>query len=309
MGRFDDRATLRRGVVDTLKWRVLDRLLGRGAPPGNTGFRTPLSIPDTVLMRSNATSLTWIGHATFAFRLGGLLFVTDPHWSSRLALLFPRKAPPGLPLARMPRIDVVAITHNHPDHLDLPTIARIGPNPTYVTPIGNGKYLRGRGITSIVELDWWESVRIGGVEIALVPARHFSMRTPLDRNDALWGGFVFRSVNGTIYHAGDTAYFEGFHAIGRRYGPIDWALLPIGSYEPRWFMESQHMNPEDAGAAFLDLGARAFVPMHWGTFHTADEPFGEPPQRLRAFFRSRGLDEARLWQMAIGETRPLLTAT
>lgn len=305
MGRFDDRATLRRGLADNLRWRVAHRLLGRGPRPDLSGFRTPVSAPDMALLRSAAPSLTWIGHATFAFRLGGAFVVTDPNWSARLALLFPRRAPPGVPLADLPRIDVVAITHNHLDHLDLPTVRQIGPGPLYVTPLGNGRYLRQLGITNIKELDWWQSVRVNELEIALVPARHFSMRTPLDRNDALWGGFVFKSSEGTLYHSGDTAYFTGFRSIRARYGPIDWALLAVGSYEPRWFMESQHMNPEDAAAAFVDLDAGALVPMHWGTFNTADEPLGEPPERLRSAFRFRNLGEPRLWQMAVGETRKL----
>ncbi|MCC7073406.1 MAG: MBL fold metallo-hydrolase [Deltaproteobacteria bacterium] len=305
MGRFDDRATLRRGLGDNIRWRVVHRLLGRGPLPDLSGFRTPIALPDLALLHSTAPSLTWVGHATFALRLGGALVLTDPNWSAHLARLFTRRAPPGIALQELPRIDVVAITHNHMDHLDLPTLSQIGNGPLYVTPLGNGRYLRELGITNIKELDWWQSVRLNELQIALVPARHFSMRTPFDRNDALWGGFVFKSSEGTLYHSGDTAYFQGFRAIRERWGPIDWAALAVGSYEPRWFMESQHMNPEDAAVAFVDLDARALVPMHWGTFSTADEPLGQPPERLRSVFRFRRLDERRLWQLAIGETRAL----
>jgi L-ascorbate metabolism protein UlaG (beta-lactamase superfamily) len=131
------------------------------------------------------------------------------------------------------------------------------------------------------------------------------MRLPWDRDDALWGGFVVRSADGALYHSGDTGYFDGFKEIGERAGPIDWALLPIGAYEPRWFMEPQHASPEDAGQAFLDLGARQLVAMHWGTFRLTDEPRAEPPERIRAFFAARALDPERLWVLDIGENRPL----
>ena len=144
---------------------------------------------------------------------------------------------------QLPPIDVVLVSHNHHDHLDPWTIRRLGPAPLYVTPLGNGSVLRRSGAGEVVELDWWESTRRGDLEITLVPARHWSMRTPFDRNEALWGGFVVRGPEGTAYHSGDTAHFDGFAEIGRRCGPIDWAMLPIGAYEPRWFMEPQHMFP------------------------------------------------------------------
>jgi L-ascorbate metabolism protein UlaG (beta-lactamase superfamily) len=132
------------------------------------------------------------------------------------------------------------------------------------------------------------------------------MRMPWTRNESLWGGYVVRGREGAAYHSGDTAMFDGFAEIGQRLGPIDWAMLPIGSYEPRWFMEPQHLNPEDAGDAFVKLGAKTFCAMHWATFQLTDEPMGEPPKRLRAFFRERGLDEKRLWIPAIGEGRVLV---
>ena len=131
------------------------------------------------------------------------------------------------------------------------------------------------------------------------------MRAPWNRNDALWGGFVYRTRDGVAYHSGDTALFDGFAEIGRRLGPIDWAMLPIGAYEPRWFMEPQHMNPEDAGEAFLQLGARALCAMHWGTFKLTDEPLAEPPERARAAWRATGRPDDHLWILDVGETRPL----
>jgi L-ascorbate metabolism protein UlaG (beta-lactamase superfamily) len=305
MGRFDDRATRpQRGASHMLKWRIGDTLAGRRMrDPG--GFTTPVRENDGATLVSRAPSLTWIGHATFVLRLGGALIATDPIWSQRISGVIARRAPPGVPLEAVPQLDLVTVSHNHFDHLDLPTLKRIGPATTYVVPLGNGALLRKAGLGDVVELDWWQSHRVKDVEVTLVPARHWSMRAPWNRNDMLWGGFVFRAAEGVAYHAGDTALFDGFAEIGARLGPVDWAMLPIGAYEPRWFMEPQHMNPEDAGAAFAALGARTLVAMHWGTFKLTDEPLGEPPERMRAVFKARGFDDSRLWILDVGETRLL----
>jgi L-ascorbate metabolism protein UlaG (beta-lactamase superfamily) len=305
MGRFDDRATgPARGPRDMLRWKVLDRLAGRRVrDPG--GFVPPVVDNDGARVHAPAPSLTWIGHASFVVRLGGRLIATDPIWSPRISGVVARTAPPGVALEALPPLDVVTISHNHRDHLDLPTLKRIGPAALYVTPLGNGSILRSAGLSRVVELDWWQSHSDGALEITLVPARHWSMRTPWNRNEMLWGGFVVRGPEGAAYHAGDTAMFDGFSEIGRRAGPIDWAILPIGAYEPRWFMQPQHMNPEEAGEAFLQLGARTLVAMHWGTFRLTDEPLGEPPERLRAWWRALSLDDRRLWILDIGETRAL----
>ncbi len=306
MGRFDDRASKPwRGPGDIFRWRVIDRVRGkRVRDPG--GFATPARENDGSALALAAPSLTWIGHATFALKLGGKLILTDPIFSDRAGGFIKRRVPPGVALEGVPPVDVVTVSHNHYDHLDAPTIAKLGARPLYVAPVGNGELLRKIGCERVVELDWWESVEEGDLTITLVPSRHWSMRAPWNRNDALWGGFVFRAREGSAYHAGDTALFEGFTEIGERLGPIDWAMLPIGAYEPRWFMEPQHMNPEDAGEAFLRLRARNLIAMHWGTFKLTDEPLGEPPDRIRAFFRERNLDDARLWILDVGETRSLL---
>ncbi|HEX4457102.1 MAG TPA: MBL fold metallo-hydrolase [Polyangia bacterium] len=306
MGRFDERATQpARGPGDIFRWRVTDALAGRRVKETDPSFTPPRRDPDLELIRSSAPSLTWIGHATFAMRLGGLFIATDPVWSDRLAVI-KRKAPPGVALDVLPPIDIVTVTHNHYDHLDAPTIRRIGPKPLYVTPLGNRRWLEAAGAERIVELDWWQSHDVDGVQLTLVPARHWSMRAPWNRNDGLWGGFVYRSREGAAYHSGDTALFDGFAEIAQRCGPIDWAMLPIGAYEPRWFMQPQHMNPEDAGEAFLRLKARHLCAMHWGTFKLTDEPLAEPPARIRAFFAEHRLPDDRLWMFDIGQTRALV---
>jgi L-ascorbate metabolism protein UlaG (beta-lactamase superfamily) len=298
MGRFDDRATRpQRGPLDILRWK-----LGGPGPADSAGFRPPRRENDGALVRAPEASLTWVGHASFLLRLGGRLVALDPIWSSRIGGTVPRLAPPGVRLEDAGAIDIVCVTHNHMDHMDLPTLRRIGPAALYVVPLGCARFVE---MPRVVELDWWQSHTDGDLTITLVPSRHWSMRMPWTRNDSLWGGFVVRGPEGCAYHSGDTAMFDGFVEIGRRLGPIDWAMLPIGAYEPRWFMQAQHVNPEEAGQAFCDLAARTLVAMHWATFRLTDEPLGEPPDRIRRFFAERGLDDRRLWLLDIGESRRL----
>jgi L-ascorbate metabolism protein UlaG (beta-lactamase superfamily) len=252
-----------------------------------------------------APHLTWIGHATFVMRLGRALVATDPIWRGQLYYM-PRLRPPGVPIDRLPGLDVVTVTHNHYDHLDLGTLVELKRryDPTFVVPRNNGWILRRSGIERVVELEWWQSHRVRDLEITLVPAQHWSQRGPLDTNIALWGGYVYRSAEGTAYHAGDTA-FEPlvFQQIAERYR-VDWAMMPISAYEPEWFLRTQHINPEDAGRAFDLLGAKRFVAMHYGTYELTDEPVGEPIERTRTWFAARGQIE-RLWALDIGETRTL----
>jgi L-ascorbate metabolism protein UlaG (beta-lactamase superfamily) len=308
MGRFDSRATSpRRGFSDVLRWKLVEPFRGaRPAPPLETPFATPRRDPDRDLILSGEPSLTWIGHASFLLSLGGLRILLDPVFAPRVGPV-PRLAPPGLALADLPDIDVVIISHNHRDHLDAWTIKRIGPKPTYIVPLGNANLIRKCGGNTIIELDWWETTSVGRTEITIVPSRHWSMHLPWDRNEALWGGCVIRAPEGTAYHSGDTAFFDGFQEIGERAGPIDWAMLPIGAYEPRWFMEPQHMCPEEAVLAAMALKARRLVAMHWGTFRLTDEPIHEPPERARASYLEKMGEggEEGLWILDIGETRRL----
>lgn len=300
-----DGTTPDKGLADILKWQIDDRLAGRRRAD-RTPFSTPRRANDGRALGRSSPHLTWIGHATFVQRLGGKLLATDPIWSKRIHTI-PRLAPPGVELADCPPLDIVTVSHAHYDHLDLPTLRRIGPGARYVVPKDNGDILRAAGLRDVIELGWWESHVEGDLRITLVPAQHWSMRAPWDKNKRLWGGFVYESPEGTSYHAGDTAFSEQvFRAIAERFPKIDWAMLPIGAYDPPWFMQPQHMGPEEAGRAFELLGARRFVAMHWGTFRLTDEPLGEPPERARAYFDQRGHEPDRLWILDLGETRDLV---
>lgn len=323
MGEFDERATKpARNLGDILRWRFLDPLTGRGVRepeawdselppfdretvPDDANFVTPRRENGGRCLTETEASLTWVGHASFALRLGRRLILLDPIWRGGFG---PRRrhAAPGLPLpAVASATDVVLVSHNHFDHLDMGTLRSLGDRPLYVVPLGNAQTLAELG-ANVVELDWWQSHEHEGVRYTLVPARHWSMRMPWTRNQALWGGFVIESDEGVAYHSGDTAYFEGFAEIAQRCPPIDWAMLPIGAYDPRWFMSPQHMCPEEAGQAFLDLKARHLVAMHWGTFKLTDERLAEPPLRLRHWAKARGVADSSVWIMDVGETRQLI---
>lgn len=250
-----DGTTPDKGLRDILKWQFADRWAGRGAPPAPP-FVTPRRDNDGAALAAREPHATWIGHASFVFRLGGALVATNPVFAGRMG---PRRrlTPPGVDPARLPPLDVVTVSHSHYDHLDLPSLRALAGrgSPLFVVPKDNGELLRGAGIEKVAELGWWESVDAGGVRVTCVPAQHWSMRVPWDRNERLWGGFVYESAEGVAYHAGDTAMSEDvFRAIADRCPKIDWAMMPIGAYEPTWFMASQHMGPEEAGRAWESSG-------------------------------------------------------
>jgi L-ascorbate metabolism protein UlaG (beta-lactamase superfamily) len=246
-----------------------------------------------------------VGHATWIVRLAGVTLYTDPVWSESIGPTLRRNVAPGIALEEAPPPDAVLVSHNHRDHLDEPTIRRLGPAPLYLVPEGMGRFFRRRGCPRVEEMAWWSERRVGAATVAFVPSRHWSQRSVADRNESLWGGFVVSGGGRRVYFAGDTAWFPGFAEIGRRYPDIDAALLPIGAYDPEWFMRRQHMNPEDAVHAFSDLGARLLCAMHWGTFKLTDEPLDEPPRQLEEERARRAIAPERIWVAAVGESRAL----
>ena len=256
------------------------------------------------------TAITWIGHATLLVQVDGLGILTDPQWSDRAgptSWLGPRRlGPPGLAFESLPRIDVVVISHDHFDHLDLPTVRRLAAtqDPLFLVPLGMRDWFRDNGMSHVEELDWWQEYQYRGVRFVCVPAQHFSQRSFWDGNRRLWASWAIVGRERRLYFGGDTGYFDGFREAGRRLGPFDVVALAIGSYLPAEIMKAVHTTPEEAVQAFLDLDGGVMLGMHWGTFDLAEEPLEEPPVRMRGEFERRHLDPARAWILKIGETRP-----
>jgi N-acyl-phosphatidylethanolamine-hydrolysing phospholipase D len=314
---------------EILRWRWQAWRAGHPKP-----LQAPLPVvaPDLAFIQANAKAglamqpaMTWIGHITVLAQIGGLNILTDPVFSERC---FPvqwagpkRQTPPGLSLAQLPRIDVVLLSHNHYDHMDEGSLkalaAQPGGAPLIICPLGHQHWFAKWGIRKVVELDWWDThvleatAHSARIPVTLTPAQHWSARTATDALRSLWGGFAVRSPDCHLFFAGDTAYSPDFKDIRQHFarehtpeqgGGFDMALLPIGAYEPRWFMKDQHCNPEESVQIFQDLGAKRALAVHWGTFQLTDEPLDEPPRALDQALRAQGLAGERFAVVPVGAT-------
>lgn len=295
--------------------------------------------PPTRVERAEA-AVTFIGHSTFLIRTASTVMITDPVFTSHAGPFGrfgpPRVRPPGIAGAALPPVDLVLVSHNHYDHLQPSSLRLFRDTASYVAPLGVGRFLPPKGGSHAIgrshaiggshaidgshetaspldavasafrqkssELDWWESTTVGTAEITCVPAQHFSARTPWDRDRTLWGGFVIRVDGVTIYFAGDSGYSPQFAEIGARFPDIDVALIPIGAYEPRWFMSPVHMNPEEAVRAHLDVKPRVSIGMHFGTFQLTDEAIDEPLRALERARAEHGVPESAFRAIDCGET-------
>ncbi len=252
--------------------------------------------------------LTFVGHSTFLIQTRTATIITDPVFVERASpvqFAGPRRVrQPGVRLDDLPPISLILLSHNHYDHCDLTSLGAISRrfHPTVVTLLGNARLLQSAGVVKIEELDWWRSSVTAPVPVTATPAQHFSARTPFDRNRALWGGFVVELGGRRLFFAGDSAYAPHFSEIGRQLGPIDTALMPIGAYEPRWFMRHVHVNPEEAVRAHQDLGAARSFGMHFGTFQLTAEAIDAPLVALAEARSQAGLTESEFCTLDFGES-------
>lgn len=248
-------------------------------------------------------SLTWLGHATYLVQFGATRVLTDPVLRNRIPGV-KRLTPVPLQIRDLPEIHAVVVSHNHYDHMDGPTLkalARANPACQFLVPLGTARWFKRRGLP-VVERDWYESVEHAGIRFTATPVHHWTRRGLWDTNDALWCGW--RMDKGKrVQFAGDTAYGKRFQETHERLGPADVAIMPIGAYEPRWFMQHVHMDPDEAVQATRDLGAPVLAAMHWGTFSLTRESLMEPLHRVRTAWERAELPREKLWDLALGETR------
>jgi L-ascorbate metabolism protein UlaG (beta-lactamase superfamily) len=287
-----------RGLGDVLRWAITRRFQPWPAWVENrVRFepRTP---------RGDEVLVTFVNHATFLLQHASITLLTDPVWSRRVSPVQwsgpARVHAPGIPFDDLPHVDLVLVSHSHYDHMDVATLRRLQQRfrPRVVTTLGNKAFLERNGLQSVAELDWWQSLDF----VTATPAQHFAARTPFDRNRTLWAGFALRLGERRLFFTGDSGYAPHFARIGERLGPFDAAFIPIGAYEPRWFMCVNHMNPEEAVRAHLDLRSRLSVAMHFGCFQLTDEPRDEPLAHLARARDAHGVLPSSFRALDPGET-------
>jgi L-ascorbate metabolism protein UlaG (beta-lactamase superfamily) len=289
-----------KNLFDVMKWKIESK---RAPWPENEIINS--ASPQLVHTNQAASiHITFIGHSTFYIQNEKYSILTDPQFSERaspLSFIGPKRIrKPGLDIEKLPRVDYVIISHNHYDHLDLPSLKKLHElyHPTFIVPVGNAPLLNDLGIKNITELDWWETFE----GITLVPVQHWSQRGLFDKNKSLWGGYVFSLSDKKIFFAGDTGYGPHFKMIHERLGGMDISLLPIGAYEPQWFMKDQHLNPREAVQAHIDLKTKKSIAIHFETFQMSDESFSAPRESLIEELKSRYLPAHTFWIPQVGET-------
>lgn len=258
---------------------------------------------------SDEAYITFINHSTDLIQVAGLTVLTDPIFSKRagpFSLIGPKRArPPGIKIGELPPIDIVLISHNHYDHMDMRSIRKIWKKhqPLFIVPLNNGKKLHTKGVYNIIELNWWQEYSLNKDQsIILTPAQHWSGRGLFDRCKTLWGGYIIKSKNMKIFFAGDTGYNNHFQEIRKRYGTMNVSILPIGAYEPRWFTHEQHMNPEEAVRAHIDLGSELSIGIHFGTFALTNEGIDDPIIELKKSLQLHHIPEKKFIAPEHGQT-------
>jgi L-ascorbate metabolism protein UlaG (beta-lactamase superfamily) len=303
---FDPDGVPPRSLFDLLRWQMAN-----GKVPWPAWAPSPFADRPPARVAGSAWRISYVGHASLLIQTAGLNLLIDPVWSERaspFSFAGPKRVnDPGIAFDALPAIDAVLVSHNHYDHLDVATLARLAAayRPRVVTPLGNDSIMRAHDAALAAEAyDWHDRVVLGaGVAATLMPVRHWSARGLFDRNRALWAGFVIETPAGRILHVADSGYGEGrhFRVARERYGPFRLAVLPVGAYEPRWFMGPQHMNPAEAVKAFADSGAELALGHHYGTFQLTDEGIDAPVAALTAARAAAGLAPERFRLLRPGE--------
>ena len=298
------------GFFQFLRWRW--ERLWKDIPSGDS-YEFPLAENDPPFLRANRdnTTLTWIGHATLLLQINGVNILTDPQFSERASPVQwagpKRVVPPGIDLEALPHIDIVIISHDHYDSLDTNTVKKLrsrtgGDKTSFFVPLGLKDWFQRIGINNVIEMDWWDEYQVDGLSIVATPMQHWGKRSPFTRNEHLWASWVIIDDGFRFYFGGDSGYSPHFQETGKRLGPFDLAAVPIGAYEPRWFMKNHHINPEEAVQAHKDLRSKKSVAIHWGTFMLTDEPLDEPPVKLKAALLEQGVSEDMFLILKHGET-------
>jgi len=304
---FNPAGAIGKGALDVIQWRLKG---GAAEWPDAVPLAASAKPPERV--DGNELKVTFVGHATVLIQTAGFNILTDPHWSERAFMVSwagpKRVTPPGIAFEDLPPIDLVLVSHNHYDHMDLPTLERLreAHDPLVVTPLGNEHVLLdGHDDLRIHTLDWWQHLDLNDrVRVHVVPVYHWSRRRLFDRNKALWGGFVVETPGGKLYYGGDTGLWDGafFREARERFGSFRLAMLPVGAYEPRWFMKDQHVNPAEAVQVHNLLGAQATLGVHLRTFQLTDESYEQPEIELAAALREANVPAEQFFTLPIGAT-------
>lgn len=301
---------------DLRRWRA-ERKAHNLPPPPTTDLSAIAPHLDFIHQRHDAPAVTWIGHNTLLLQVAGLNILTDPVFSERCSPVPfagpKRHQPPGVALAELPHIDLVLISHNHYDHLDHASVMALsrqaGGPPTFAVALGMDAWMKRKlphlPAERLIYLDWWETAQAGKATLTFVPVQHWSARTPLDRNATLWGAWVLEVDGFRFFFSGDLGYSKDIGDIAERFDGFDFAAIGVGAYEPRWFMQNQHVNPEESVRIHRELRSRLSMGIHWGTFELTDEPLDQPRADLAIACEEQGLAPGEFFVLRHGETREL----